>query len=403
MTIMTIQNGSPVMDPMAAALWDVTLPISRVEDVPRAAASYNTRHTNQPSRDLVVLSRVSKIFPARGRTPAVHALKDISISVRAGEIYGVIGRSGAGKSTLIRLINGLESPDSGSVQVARVELGKLSSAELRRQRQSIGMIFQHFNLLASRTVFANIALPLELAGAAYHEIETRVAELLDLVGLSEKRDSYPSELSGGQKQRVAIARALATRPHILLSDEATSSLDPETTRSILSLLARINAELGVTIILITHQMAVIKEICHRVGVIDGGRIVEEARVYDFFSDPQSPTAKALVGHDIAQALPEGLGQDLTPVPRSSGDAVLRLTLAGEAAIRPTLSLLGRDSDIDFAIVQGRVENIGGRPFGTFIIRVPAATVGDHGELAGSPFGQALLRHHIRAEVLGYVA
>jgi D-methionine transport system ATP-binding protein len=404
-TVITVQNGLILTDPTAAALWDVSLPLSRASDDAKATKSRPERRV-QPSHDLVVLRHVSKTFPARGKAGAVTALKDVSLAVRAGEIYGIIGRSGAGKSTLIRLINGLELPTSGTVEVARVDLAELAGAELRQQRRSIGMIFQHFNLLSSRNVFGNIALPLELGGTSRTDIDCRVTELLDLVGLADKRNAYPAELSGGQKQRVAIARALATNPRILLSDEATSSLDPETTRSILGLLARINRELGVTIILITHQMPVIKEICHRVGVIGDGRIVEEANVYDFFADPKSVAAKALAGHVAEEALPDDLRAILSTTPQTGGDAVLRLTLAGAAATGPTLSRVGRDSGVDLVILQGQVETVAGRALGSFLVRVAAAAVvraDAAADIRGLPFEEALRRYDVKAEVLGYVA
>jgi D-methionine transport system ATP-binding protein len=392
---MTVQSGLMAIDPTAAILWDVSLPLERTTQA-------SSRHRRQayrvpaPQHDLVALRNVTKIFPGRGPASEVVALKGVSLSVRAGEIYGIIGRSGAGKSTLIRLINGLETPTAGRVEIAQVELGDLSPAELRQQRRSIGMIFQHFNLLSSRTCFGNIALPLELAGVSYVEIERRVGELLDLVGLGDKRDAYPLELSGGQKQRVAIARALATNPRILLSDESTSSLDPETTRSILGLLAKINRELGVTIILITHQMAVIKQICHRVGLLEAGYIVEQAETYDFFAEPQSELARSLAGHDADLALPAELRERLVREPQPGGQAVLRLTIAGDAANGPALSRFGREIGADIAILQGQVEAIAGKPLGHFVIGLPA-------DISQAQVNETLATLGVRSEVLGYVA
>jgi len=392
---MAVQSGLVATDPTAAILWDVSLPLERTAEAPRRER-HRTYQVPAPQRDLVTLRNVSKIFPVRGQAPEVMALKGVSLSVRAGEIYGIIGRSGAGKSTLIRLINGLETPTTGRIEIAGVELGDLSPTELRYQRRTIGMIFQHFNLLSSRTAFGNIALPLELAGTPYVEIERRVGELLDLVGLGDKRDSYPAELSGGQKQRVAIARALATNPRILLSDESTSSLDPETTRSILALLAKINRELGVTIILITHQMAVIKQICHRVGLLEAGQIVEQAETYDFFAEPQSDLARALAGHDADLSLPAELRDRLKQERQPGGQAVLRLSVAGDAANGPALSRFSREIGADIAILQGQVESIAAKPLGHFVISLPA-------DLPQARVGDALAGLGIRSEVLGYVA
>ncbi|HHY10498.1 MAG TPA: ATP-binding cassette domain-containing protein, partial [Firmicutes bacterium] len=231
---------------------------------------------------------VEKTFP--GKT-AVHALKGITLDIPAGEIFGIIGQSGAGKSTLVRCVNMLERPDRGEVWVDGVLMNDLSAKELRRERKKIGMIFQHFNLLNSRTVFANVAFPLEIAGEAKSRIKTKVTDLLDLVGLADKTDVYPNQLSGGQKQRVGIARALATEPKLLLCDEATSALDPETTKSVLQLLQKINNTLGLTIVLITHEMAVIQEICDQVAVLDDGFLHEAGPVVDVFTRPRSSAAK----------------------------------------------------------------------------------------------------------------
>ena len=231
------------------------------------------------------------------------ALEDIDLAVPQGSVLGVIGRSGAGKSTLIRLVNGLEKPSTGRVIVDGADIAVLPEAALRHARRSIGMIFQHFNLLSSRTAAENIALPLEVAGFDKAAIRARVEELLALVGLSDKRNRYPAELSGGQKQRVGIARALATKPKVLLSDEATSALDPETTRSILDLLPRINAELGLTILLITHEMAVIRSIAREVAVIEGGRIVEKGDVFDVFTRPQHEVTRSFLADESGRALP----------------------------------------------------------------------------------------------------
>jgi D-methionine transport system ATP-binding protein len=242
---------------------------------------------------MIRLNNITKVYEAKEGN--VLAIKDISMDINKGEIYGIMGVSGAGKSTLIRCLNLLERPTAGEVWVNNVNLTNLSASKLREERKNIGMIFQHYNLLSSRTVFNNIAYPLELAGVKKQERDNRIDELLDLVDLKDKQNHYPSQLSGGQRQRVAIARALATNPEVLLSDEATSALDPITSRSILDLLQEINLKLGVTIVLITHQMEVIEQICHRVAVIKNGSIVEEGPVSKVFLSPENPYTKLLLG------------------------------------------------------------------------------------------------------------
>ena len=255
---------------------------------------------------MITLSKVSKTFHSAGRQ--VAAVRDVSLSIEPGEIFGIIGRSGAGKSTLIRLINLLTVPDTGEVIVDGRDLTRLDAEQLRSARREIGMIFQHFNLMSSRTVFGNVALPLELIGRPPEEIRSEVNRLLALVGLSAESERYPQQLSGGQKQRVGIARALASKPKVLLSDEATSALDPETTRSILDLLQRINRELGLTIVLITHEMRVIKQICDRIAVMDAGRVVESGKVLSVFRAPQSDVTRSLIGDVISAELPESVLQ-----------------------------------------------------------------------------------------------
>src|SRR4051812_42715606 len=269
---------------------------------------------------IVRLEGVSKTYAGRQGEP-VTALNGIDLTVPQGSVLGVIGRSGAGKSTLIRLVNGLEKPTSGRVIVDGSDITALPESALRQARRSIGMIFQHFNLLSSRTAAQNIALPLEVAGYDKAEIKTRVEELLALVGLSDKRNRYPSELSGGQKQRVGIARALATKPKVLLSDEATSALDPETTRSILDLLGRINDELGLTILLITHEMAVIRNIAREVAVIEGGRIVEQGDVFEVFTRPQHEVTRSFLADESGRALPPYVQGRLRPEATPGSQAV----------------------------------------------------------------------------------
>src|SRR5581483_5569853 len=245
---------------------------------------------------------VRKVYPARATSAEVVALDDIDLDIPQGEIVGVIGRSGAGKSTLIRMVNGLERPSGGSILVDDTNMTALDERALRQARRSIGMIFQHFNLLSSRTAFGNVALPLEIAGHERKEIAGIVDPLLELVGLADKRDRYPAELSGGQKQRVGIARALATTPKVLLSVEATSALAPETTRQILTLIKQINSELKLTVLFITHEMSVVKAIADRVAVIEKGRIVEQGATHEIFARPQHETTRSFVssvtGHEI---------------------------------------------------------------------------------------------------------
>ena len=243
---------------------------------------------------MIELQHIEKIYHTASGD--LHALKDINLTINEGEIFGIIGLSGAGKSTLVRCINMLEKPTSGKVIVDGQEMTALGEEQLRKARQNIGMIFQHFNLLSSRTVYGNIAFPLEIQGMDKASIQKKVAPLLELVGLSDRADHYPSQLSGGQKQRVGIARALASDPKVLLCDEATSALDPQTTESILSLLRDINKRLHITIVMITHQMNVVKEICDRVAVIENGEIIEQGSMVDIFTNPQKATTKEFVGH-----------------------------------------------------------------------------------------------------------
>lgn len=248
---------------------------------------------------VIEIRHLSKRFTVDGHT--LEALRDISLTVEKGEIYGIIGMSGAGKSTLVRSVNYLEKPSDGIVLVDGVDLGSLTERELRKKRREIGMIFQNFNLLEQRNVIGNICFPLEITGVKKKEARDRARELLRLVNLEDKETAYPSQLSGGQKQRVAIARALATEPRILLCDEATSALDPQTTKAILDLLKEIHEKLGITILIITHQMSVVTEICQKVAIIDGGRLVEEGDVGEIFASPRSDAARELIS-----SLPEGI-------------------------------------------------------------------------------------------------
>lgn len=332
---------------------------------------------------MIDLSHISLSYA--GQHDPVHALQDVNLQVGAGEVFGVIGRSGAGKSSLIRTINLLTRPTSGTVRVDGQDLTALSPEALRTARHGIGMVFQHFNLLSSRTVFENVALPLQLLHERPAIIKARVDELLDLVGLSAQRDRYPAQISGGQKQRVGIARALATSPKLLLSDEATSALDPETTRSILALLRQINRDFGLTIVLITHQMQVIKQVADRVAVIDHGRIVEEGAVIDVFTQPQHATTRSLVDEILPQELPASVIDRIRALMAGTngaqGNQLLRLAFAGTGADQPLLSDVVRRFGLDLNIVHGQVDEIQGQPFGSLAVHLRGAREGLAGAVA----------------------
>lgn len=304
---------------------------------------------------MIQFQQVHKSYRADGRD--VAALRPLDLEVRAGEVFGIIGHSGAGKSTLIRLINRLERASGGRLLVEGEDVNALDDAGLRRVRRRIGMIFQHFNLLSSRTVAGNVAFPLELAGEPVARIRSRVDELLQRVGLSEHRHAYPAQLSGGQKQRVGIARALATEPHILLCDEATSALDPQTTASVLALLDRINRELGLTIVLITHEMDVIRRVCDRVAVLDGGALVESGPVVDVFLHPKHPTTRRFVDES------DSAEHDLPPSLEAVPGRLVQLTFLGESTYRPVLAQVARETGIDYTILSGRIDRIKATPYG----------------------------------------
>lgn len=334
---------------------------------------------------MIEFDDVHKAYRVGGRD--VAALQPTRLTIAAGRIFGLIGHSGAGKSTLLRLINRLEEPSGGRVLVEGVDVAALDGEGLRRLRQRIGMIFQHFNLLASRTVADNVALPLKLAGELpRREIDARVARLLARVGLAEHAGKYPAQLSGGQKQRVGIARALATGPSILLCDEATSALDPQTTASVLQLLAELNRELNLTIVLITHEMEVIRRVCDRVAVLDAGAIVEEGPVAEVFLHPRHPTTRRLVNE--AEHLDEREQvDDFAHVP----GRILRLTVQGEATYAPLLGRLARETGVDYSILAGRIDRIRDQPYGQLTLA-----------LSGGDLDQALSRlqaAEVQVEVL----
>ena len=350
-----------------------------------------------PRSHIVRFESVSKVYPGRGEKSAVAALSDITLDVAEGAILGVIGRSGAGKSSLIRLINGLERPTSGRVLVDGQDVGKLSPSLLRAARRQIGMIFQHFNLLSSRTVAGNVALPLEVAGWPKAAIHQRIGELLDLVGLADKRDRYPAELSGGQKQRVGIARALATKPKILLSDEATSALDPETTRAILDLLARINLDLRLTIILIIHEMSVIRRLAQDVAVLETGELVEAGSVSEVFGNPQHAVTKSFLLDGTADVLPPSLGARLRPEPWEGARSVIRVDVRGPHADEPILSRLVRALGGEVGILAASVDQLAGRPQGTIILEI------EGGRESRDKALRLLAQYEFPSKALGYVS
>ncbi len=347
-----------------------------------------------PNRIMIALDNISKVYGSGSN--AVTALKDVSLNIPQGSIHGVIGLSGAGKSTLIRCVNLLERPTTGHVSVDDQDLTTLNRAALNRARHGIGMIFQHFNLLTSRTVFANVALPLELMKVDRETIRERVHPLLELTGLSDKAESYPAELSGGQKQRVAIARALASRPKVLLCDEATSALDPQTTSSILALLEDINRRLGLTILLITHEMEVVKSICHRVSLISDGELVEEAEVGDFFTSPRTRLARRFINDFLELNLPQSLRDRLLSDPAPDAHPVLRLAYAGDSISTPLISRLARDCDIDISILEAKVESIRHRTLGLMIAELVGPAEKTREALA------YLDNHDLQVEVIGHV-
>ncbi|MCF6464650.1 methionine ABC transporter ATP-binding protein [Clostridium sp. Cult2] len=310
---------------------------------------------------MIKLENLSKSFEDGDNR--IWAVKDVNLQINKGEIFGIIGLSGAGKSTLIRCINRLEEPSEGKIYIEGVDITSLDKKNLRNMRKDIGMIFQHFNLLSQKTVYKNIAFPLELEGLSKNEIDSRVNTLLDYVELSDKKDAYPSQLSGGQKQRVAIARALANNPKILLSDEGTSALDPKTTKSILELLNRIRKEFNLTIVLITHQMEVVKDICDRVAIIEDGKIIEMNTVEELFKNPKTKTANAFIS---------GLKfnvEDETIKPYQFKGTLIRLSFLGESAKKPIVSQMIRKFDIDVNILSGNINELMSTSVGYLILEL----------------------------------
>lgn len=311
---------------------------------------------------MIRLENVSKTFTDSNKE--VHAVNNVSLTINDGDIFGIIGFSGAGKSTLVRCINLLEKPTDGKVFVDDAEITALSGKELRKARKKIGMIFQHFNLMPSRTIFGNVAYPLRGSGLSKEEISEKVHHLLELVGISEKENAFPSQLSGGQKQRVAIARGLANDPGILLCDEATSALDPQTTKSILKLLQQLNQTLGITVVVITHEMAVVKEICNRVAVMDHGDVVEEGEVFHVFASPKEPLTRSFIKTTSnLQKIEELIAAGSPVVATKKGELIVRLSYVEKNTSEPLISTVTQKFGIILNIVFADVEIVQNAPIG----------------------------------------
>lgn len=311
---------------------------------------------------MIKLKNISKTFADSDKK--IHAVQDVSLTINEKDFFGIIGFSGAGKSTLVRCINLLERPTTGTVEVNGQNLTKLSSKELRLARKKIGMIFQHFNLMPSRTIFGNVAYPLKGSGLTKEQIKNKVHSLLELVGISEKENAYPSQLSGGQKQRVAIARALANDPKILLCDEATSALDPQTTKSILSLLKKLNETLGITMVIITHEMAVVKEICNRVAIMDSGKVVEEGEVFSVFADPKEKLTREFIKTTSnLQKIEELIAIDSPVAAIKKGELIVRLSYIERNTSEPLISSITKQFGITLNIIFANVEIVQNAPIG----------------------------------------
>ena len=339
---------------------------------------------------MIELLNLSKSFKTKNKT--IHALSDVSLTVEKGEIFGVIGTSGAGKSTLIRCVNLLEKPNEGKVIVDGIELTKLSDSQLTLERRKIAMIFQHFNLLSSRTVFDNIAFPLELEGKSKSAIKEKVNSLLDLVGLNDKAKDYPANLSGGQKQRVAIARALANDPKVLLCDEATSALDPATTKSILKLLKSINQKLNLTILLITHEMEVIKTICDKVAVIDHGKLAEQGNVEQIFTNPKQEITKGFIQSSLNVELPLVYQNSLSKI--ENNNPLVKFFINGNDDQSFVISNLFEKFQVKAKVISAQLEYVGNLSFGVLLV-----------ELQGEKINEALAyleNEYSNTEILGYV-
>ncbi|WP_099361710.1 methionine ABC transporter ATP-binding protein [Fredinandcohnia onubensis] len=338
---------------------------------------------------MITLKNVKKIYQTK--TNSVTAVNNIDLQINEGEIFGIIGYSGAGKSSLIRLLNGLETPTEGNISVAGHNITSIKGKALRDARKEISMIFQHFNLLWSRTVRENISFPLEIAKVPKPKREERVTELIKLVGLEGREDAYPSQLSGGQKQRVGIARALANNPKVLLCDEATSALDPQTTDSILDLLVDINERLGLTIVLITHEMHVIRKICHRVAVMENGKFVEQGRVLDVFKKPQANITKRFVQQVTEPEETKETVENL--LDRYPNGKMVQLSFVGEDAEKPLITRLIRDFEVEVNILQGKISQTQNGSYGTLFIHLD----GDANEVTSAI--EFIRQQRVEAEVI----
>jgi D-methionine transport system ATP-binding protein len=383
-----------------AFLPEVGYPIP-VGDFRPAPLEFDLRRPScrRPQCEIIGLERIVKIFAQSSDDQPegeLRALDGIDLSIRRGEIFGIIGHSGSGKSTLIRCINLLERPASGEVVIDGEAVQDLPNHLLTRLRRKIGMIFQHFNLLSSQTVYDNIALPLRIVGRGAWEIANRVPDLLETAGLTDKRDAYPATLSGGQKQRVGIARALALQPEILLCDEITSALDPETTLQILALLKQLNRKLGVTIVLITREMAIIREICDSLAVIEAGRVVETGPVWDAFVRPRSPLTKRLL-QGVVPELPGFIRDQLSPEAKGPSDAVVRLQFGGRSALAPVVAEFAHDTGVLFSVIHGSIDYIQEQLTGVLFLAL--RTTGDEQLLRLVAY---LKSRVLDVEVLGYV-
>ncbi len=341
---------------------------------------------------MIELINVSKRFTTKNKV--IQALSDVSLTVEKGEIFGVIGTSGAGKSTLIRCVNLLEKPNDGKVIVDGIELTKLSDSQLTLERRKIAMIFQHFNLLSSRTVFDNVAFPLELEGKSKSEIKEKVDSLLELVGLKEKAKDYPANLSGGQKQRVAIARALANDPKVLLCDEATSALDPATTKSILQLLKSINQKLNLTILLITHEMEVIKSICDKVAVIDNGQLAEQGKVEKIFIHPEKEITKGFIQSSLNVELPSIYQNSISNINSEDNNPLVKILISGNEAQSSVIINLYEKFNVKAKIISAQLEYVGHLNFGVLLLELKEGNTNE--ALA------YLENEYVNTEILGYV-
>lgn len=344
------------------------------------------------SKTIIKLDHISKQFNAPDGKEQLKVLKDVDLSIDKGTIFGIIGYSGAGKSTLIRCINGIEKPNTGSVFFEGETINKLSEKDLRNKRKKIGMIFQQFNLMPSRTVYENVELPIKYSGQPKKEVKQKVNHLLELVGLPDKADVYPSTLSGGQKQRVAIARALVNDPEVLLCDEATSALDPQTTEDILKLIRQLNHELKITVVVVTHEMQVIEELCDYVAVLDNGNIIEQGNVYSLFADPKEKLTQNFISTTSKLNLPnEVLESDLIHL--SGNQKLIKITYINSEAIVPLISRISRQYNVDANIIVGDIKILQRKPLGGLVIILDGEASGINQAL------EYIKNHNIRLEVL----